>query len=207
MNRLSIIFCIVVCYLSLGLFGCSGGQVVPNEYYMIDVNRNAETLKSSHKSIKVLDMSVSRVFDGSNLIYKVGDNRFEKDYYHKYFAEIGAMASKSLVKWLSDSSLFVAVLDSHSLADVDCTLEGHIVELYGDFSDKKSPKAVVSMQFVLLDSLARSRGDLQEWKYTQIVNVTNRSPEGLIDAYNKAFAQIFSSLESDLMQAVSKKNP
>lgn len=208
MNIAFRVFCVVViCYLSIAFSGCSGGQTVPNEYYMIDAGRDAEVVESSHKSIKVLDMSVSRVFDSSNLIYKVSGNKFEKDYYHKYFAEVGNMASQSLIEWLSDSSLFDTVLSSRSLAETDYTLEGYVIELYGDFTNKKSPEAVVTIQFVLLDSLARGSGNLQEWRYSQRVAIANKSPEGLIDAYNTAFAQIFSCLEGDLIHAVAEGDP
>ena len=202
------IFCVVIiCCLSMALSGCSGGPTIPNEYYMIDTGRNTEVVESSHKTIKVLEMNVSKVFDSNNIIYKVSGNKFEKDYYHRYFSDVGAMASKNLIRWLRDSSLFDTVLSSSSLADTDYTLEGYIIELYGDFSNKNSPEAVVSIQFVLLDSLARGSGNLQEWRYSQRIAITNKNPEGLIDAYNTAFAQIFSCLEGDLIHAVAEGDP
>ena len=205
MKRLSnLFFIIVICYVSMFFYGCSGGNTAPNEYYMIDTGKNVAVSESSHKSIKVLDLSVSRVFDSRNLIYKVSENKFETDYYNRYFADIDTMVSKSLIRWLSQSSLFDTVLNQCSLADVDCTLEGHIVEIYGDFSKSESPEAVVSMQFVLLDSLARSNGEIKEWKYTQRVAMTQKSPSGLIDAYDIAFAKIFSSLEEDLISVFTK---
>ena len=203
MNRPAKLLCIVIfCFFIFILTGCINEKISPNEYYVIGALRDSSPVVSSHKTIKVLNITVSQVFDSSNLVYKLTGNKFEEDYYNRYFANVGVMIQKSLTKWLSDSNLFDSVLDSRSLADVDYTLEGHIIDIYGDFSDRTTPSAVVSMQFVLLDGLGRSSGSIKEWKYTQRVDVSNKSPESLIDAYNIAFSKIFTSIEKDLAEAI-----
>lgn len=187
----------VLCVIVLG--GCmqSQKQIAAKQFYIINADRDGEVQSSCNKTIKVREFTVSTLFQSSGLVYKIGDNQFEIDNYNKLFASAGIMTAQSLREWLGQSELFVGVLESRSSAQSDYCLEGHIIELYGDFSQEQS-QATVQMQFVLLDGLGRSKGELTQWKYSQRIVLSDQTPESLIEAYETAFSNIFANLENDL---------
>lgn len=93
--------------------------------------------------LKMGSFSVATPFDGKSLVYRVGDQRYEKDFYNAYIASPSSMISNASRQWLDQSGIFrIAVAQGTSFFPF-YTLQATVDELYGDYRGK--PEAVVSV--------------------------------------------------------------
>ncbi|MGH7890482.1 MAG: hypothetical protein ACRENF_08035, partial [Thermodesulfobacteriota bacterium] len=84
--------------------------------------------------------------------------------------------------------------------DANHTLQGNVVELYGDFRTVLSPKAVLGMQFLLTDSSSTPRIICQN-NYRKEISLETNSPKSLVKGWNEALKQILIELEDDMRKA------
>jgi cholesterol transport system auxiliary component len=174
-------------------------------YYMLEPAREGTVAPTNSKTIlKVRPFTVSPGFDTHEFIYKVGDQRFETDYYNLLFMQPGPAVTLASRKWLDASGLFGHVVDSTSQADETHALEGNLVALYGDYSNPQAPKAVLEMQFFLLKE---NKGDYTvafQKNYRQETPLSGGTAQNLADGMQKSLGAILASLEGDLKGVVGK---
>ena len=123
-------------------------------YYMLNFSRNSDlktSIRHKDKILVVNHFSVSPGSIGAEFTYRVGDESYRSDFYNQFFRPPGALISEEVRRWLTDSDLFQYVLYNPSDTKPDVILEGNVNELYGDFRDGSSPKAVLAMQLFLTD--------------------------------------------------------
>ena len=77
---------ILLSVVVLGLVACSlptRGPVAPTSF-MVNPERSGEPLKTRTSFwLKIGSVSVAAPYDGRSLVYRLGDQRFEKDYRSK----------------------------------------------------------------------------------------------------------------------------
>jgi uncharacterized lipoprotein YmbA len=150
--------------------------------------------------LKMGSFSVSTPFDGKSLVYRVGEQRYEKDVYNAYIATPSNMIANASRQWLDQSGIFrIAVAQGTSFFPF-YTLQATVDELYGDYRAK--PEAVVSVQFFLTVTNPNIPSPLITAKrYTQRVALTNNLPQTLVLGQQQALAEILQQLEADLFAA------
>jgi cholesterol transport system auxiliary component len=199
----------LACLTLLGA-GCSiplpaARQVAERHYYMLEPARAGAAAQASAKTIlKVRPFSVSPGFDTREFVYKIGDQRFETDYYNLLFMQPGPAVTQTARKWLDASGLFGHVIDSTSQAEETHALEGNLVALYGDYTDPKAPKAVLEMQFFLLK---QTKGDYTvafQKSYRKETPLDSDAPQNLADGMQKSLGAILAALEGDLGGVMGK---
>ncbi len=79
-------------------------------------------------------------------------------------------------------------------------LEGNVIALYGDYSQKNSPKAVLEIQFFLIDNTSTSSEMIFQNNYRREVALNSSLPEALVKGWNEALQQILTDLEEDLRE-------
>ena len=97
--------------------------------------------------LKMGSFSVSTPFDTKSLVYRLGDQQYEKDFYNAYIATPSNMFSNATRQWLDQSGIFRITVAQGTSFFPFYTLQATIDELYGDYRGK--PEAVVSVQFFL----------------------------------------------------------
>ena len=105
----------------------------------------------SQQVLRVASIRIAKPCDDMTLVYKVGESRFESDYYHGFIAPPDRMLTGELVRWLRGSGIYANVVAGDSAADTKLLLEGNVTKLYGDFTSQPSPTAVVQVTFFLID--------------------------------------------------------
>lgn len=150
--------------------------------------------------LKMGSFSVATPFDGKPLVYRVGDQRYEKDFYNAYIASPSNMISNASRQWLDQSGIFrIAVAQGTSFFPF-YTLQATVDELYGDYRSK--PEAVVSVQFFLTVTNPNLTNPLITAKrYTQRVALANNLPQTLVLGQQQALAEILQQFEADLFAA------
>jgi uncharacterized lipoprotein YmbA len=150
--------------------------------------------------LKMGAFSVATPFDAKSLVYRVSDQRYEKDFYNAYIATPGSMFSNASRQWLDQSGIFRITVAQGTSFFPFYTLQATIDELYGDYRGK--PEAVVSVQFFLTVTNPNLPTPLITAKrYTQRVALTNNLPQTLVLGQQRALADILQQLEADLFAA------
>ena len=150
--------------------------------------------------LKMGAFSVATPFDGKSLVYRVGEQRYEKDFYNAYIASPSNMFSNATRQWLDQSGIFRITVAQGTSFFPFYTLQATIDELYGDYRGK--PEAVVSVQFFLTVTNPNIPTPLITAKrYTQRVALANNLPQTLILGQQQALAAILQQLEADLFAA------
>jgi cholesterol transport system auxiliary component len=150
--------------------------------------------------LKMGSFSVSTPFDTKSLVYRVGDQRYEKDFYNAYIATPSSMFSNATRQWLDQSGIFRLTVAQGTSFFPFYTLQATIDELYGDYRGK--PEAVVSVQFFLTVTNPNIPTPLITAKrYTQRVALADNQPQTLVLGQQQALAGILQQLEADLFTA------
>ena len=150
--------------------------------------------------LKMGAFSVATPFDTKSLVYRVSDQRYEKDFYNAYIATPSSMFSNASRQWLDQSGIFRITVAQGTSFFPFYTLQATIDELYGDY--RGTPEAVVSVQFFLTVTNPNLPTPLITAKrYTQRVALTNNLPQTLVLGQQRALADILQQLEADLFAA------
>ena len=150
--------------------------------------------------LKMGSFSVSTPFDTKSLVYRLGDQRYEKDFYNAYITTPSNMFANATRQWLDQSGIFRLTVAQGTSFFPFYTLQATIDELYGDYRGK--PEAVVSVQFFLTVTNPNIPTPLITAKrYTQRVALANNQPQTLVLGQQQALAAILQQLEADLFAA------
>jgi uncharacterized lipoprotein YmbA len=150
--------------------------------------------------LKMGSFSVTTPFDTKSLVYRLGDQQYEKDFYNAYIASPSSMFSNATRQWLDQSGIFRLTVAQGTSFFPFYTLQASIDELYGDYRGK--PEAVVSVQFFLTVTNPNISTPLITAKrYTQRVALANNLPQTLVLGQQRALAEILQQLEADLFAA------
>jgi cholesterol transport system auxiliary component len=150
--------------------------------------------------LKMGSFSVSTPFDTKSLVYRLGDQQYEKDFYNAYIATPSSMFSNATRQWLDQSGIFRITVAQGTSFFPFYTLQATIDELYGDYRVK--PEAVVSVQFFLTVTNPNLTNPLITAKrYTQRIALANNLPQTLVLGQQQALAAILQQLEADLFAA------
>jgi len=190
--------------------GCSLPAVVAQQrterrYYMVDPARQGEPDRANAKTtLKVRPFTVSPGFETHELIYKIGDQRFDSDYYNLLFMLPGPAMTQATRKWLDATGLFGHVVDSTSQAEETHALEGNLIGLYGDYTNPQTPKAVVEIQFFLLKENKANFTVIFQKSYRQETPLEGGSAENLANGLQKSLGAVLTALEGDLKGVTGK---
>ena len=88
-------------------------------------------------------VSVTTPFDGKSLVYRLGDNRYEKDFYNVYAALPNEMVSNATRQWMNQANIFSMTVGQSTSFFPFYTLQASVEEFYGDY--RVRPEAVVTV--------------------------------------------------------------
>ncbi|MFW5870797.1 MAG: ABC-type transport auxiliary lipoprotein family protein [Candidatus Sumerlaeota bacterium] len=178
---------------------------VEKRYYVIEpdnIPAPGEVSGAEERVLSVRNIRVSDTFDGANLVYRTGEFEWRSDYYNHFFIPPHSMLTGAVREALADSGLFSQVLSDGSILGPTHFLEGSVTSMYGDFSRKESPAAVLEMEFLLLDDRGGSPSVLLEKAYRSRLPLQETTPEALVDGLGRGFTQIMQELQQDIVNAL-----
>jgi len=208
--RHSISFCLsagILALLSL-LAGCLNIEksFPEKRHFILDVPRHGNPhLRGDGVVLRVRKFVVSPRYREKGLVYRKGELSYESDFYNRFFILPSSLITEEVSQWLASSGLFQHVVSAASHLETTHVLEGAVNALFGDYSGKRSPKAVLEIQFFLIrDISARSKIVFQKI-YRKEVVIEEGSPDLLVKGWNEALRQILTDLEEDLGRVDIKK--
>jgi cholesterol transport system auxiliary component len=159
------------------------------------------------KDLTVRRFRVSPKYEGKGLVYRHGGLSYESDFYNEFFVSPVSMFTEEIRKRLAGSGLFKHVVDPSSLLDTTYILEGAVTALYGDYRVSTAPKAVMDIQFFLLQETDSNLKIIFQSQHHKEEPFKGNTPDGLIKSWNTAFNQILTEFENDLKEYMSKTDP
>ncbi len=196
---------ILLSVVVLGLFACSlpsRAPVTPTAF-MVNPERSGEPLKNrSSLWLKIGSVSVAPPYDGRSLVYRLGDQRFEKDFYNVYTTLPADMISNAERQWINKSGIFSAAVGQSNSFFPYYTLQATVNEFYGDYRVK--PEAVVSIEFFLtVTNSGKGNPLIGSNRYSKRIALKDNTPAALVIGQQQALAEIFKEYEVQLDQYAS----
>ena len=185
--------------------GCSLKQAYPaKSTFALEATRGETTVRTlSAVVLRVRPFTAIAPFDERVFRSRVGDVRFESDFYNEFVFTPRTLISDQTRLWLQSTGLFVAVLEPSSRAEATHSLEGSVTALYADCRDVAAPKAVMEIRFLLLKDSSASPEIVLDKTYRQAVPLEKRQPATLAAGWSKGLAQILTALEQDLAAKIA----
>jgi cholesterol transport system auxiliary component len=147
--------------------------------------------------LKMGAVSVNGPFDSKSMVYRLSDQRYEKDFYSGYVSTPAEMIGNATRQWISDANIFRVTLNQSNTFFPYYTLQASVTEFYGDY--RSQGEAVVSMEFYLTMLSSGSQNPiLMTNRYTQRVPLKDNRPESLANGLQQAMAGILQRYENDL---------
>ena len=152
--------------------------------------------------LKMGNFSANAPFDGKSLVYRLSDNRYEKDYYNVYLIHPRDMVGNATRDWLTKSNAFEQVVEQSTVFFPKYQLQGVIDEFYGDY--RGQPEAVVTIQFYASSSFSANNYLFSSPRISKRVPLRDKSPQALVDGQQQALTQVLTELESRLVADAAK---
>lgn len=193
---------ILSCVALSTLIACSlptRAPVTPSSW-MVSPERTGVPYKArTDYWLKIGAVSVASPFDGRSLVYRLGDQRYEKDFYNVYAAIPAEMIASAERQWFNQASIFSLTIGEGNSFFPYYTLQTTINDFYGDY--RVRPEAVVSVEFVLaVANAGKSNPIIGVNRYSKRIALKDNTPEALILGQQQALAEIFKEFEAQLYQ-------
>ncbi len=176
--------------------------------FMLDATQTEDiTSNGTEKAITVRRIRVISKYEGKGLVYRLDELSYESDFYNEFFISPVSMLTEEISKRLSRSGLFKFVVAPSSIMDTNYILEGTVTSLYGDYRIKTAPKAVMEIQFFLLQETDASPTIIFQNQYFKEEPLSDNTPDALVNSLNVAFNEIMTEFETDMKKQISNFEP
>lgn len=203
---------LLLCLLLLPLvWSCAGGgggslfsQPDPNKHFYALQTKRAALACGPQKGdvLKIRRANIAPVYESRELTYRTGENEYKTDYYNVFLVSPRDMITEAVTEWFSGSGLFAHVVPNNSAIKPNYVLESTTTLLYGDFRAPGEPKAVLEMQFFLLQDVLADYKVIFCKQYDQEIPLKKQSPESLVAGLEQGLQAILTQLEADVAQVL-----
>jgi|GEM_PF-2927060 len=218
----------LVALLLTTLAGCGLSQRPPERaFFAIDpghpatvaTTAPATSIAPSDLTLRVLAARVAKPYDSQSFVYKLAPNQFQSDYYNGFIAPPDRMLAGALIEWLNHSGAVKYAVGSASSLDTRYSLELTVPALYADYTNPKSPKAIIEIRAFLFHEGSSGTQILLQNLYQEsepieappagassggVVNgsaaAANNTPANIAAAYSRAYQKILTRLTDDLQK-------
>ena len=149
-------------------------------------------------ALRVRRMQVARPYAGTGFVYRKAGGAFRSDYYNGFITPPAELLTSAVIDRLWNAGGFATVVDSTSAVPARYVLEGNVTALYGDYSDRNAPKAVIGMRLFVLDEHAKGSRLAFQKDYHAAVPIKAASASSLVSGWNQALDWILDQVEVDL---------
>jgi len=190
--------------VSLGA-GCVRGTRPAPDLLYLDIHPGSvpEASQASSEVVLLRRLDVGSPFDDRRFVYRTGSETYESDYYVRFAASPAEILTDRVEAWLNESHLFEGVVESGSRVEYRYILEGEVLELYGDYTDPQQPRAVLKLDFVLVDDLEGAGKIVFSRQYRRVEAMSSPRAQSLAEGWGSALRAVLQELTSDLKNSLN----
>jgi uncharacterized lipoprotein YmbA len=189
---------------ALALSACSLSRPAPDAaLYGLEPTRGSVQAGHERQALRIANVRVSRSFAGSELVYRLDDVRFAQDSYNRFIAPPAPMLGAVIAEWLARSGPF-SIVQAGTAVSAPFVLEATFVELYGDFRAGRTPEAVVTARFSIVDISSSSPQVVFDKTISRRIPIARSTAPQLVRGYDVALGEILTELSSDMLQTVAR---
>lgn len=149
-------------------------------------------------ALSIRPFTITPRYDRRDFVYRTGEFDFETDILNQFFVSPTAMLGEETRKWLERTGLFAHLLPSGTQVLPDAVLEANIPAIHADFRQIGAAKAVLEIQFLLLDARTPDSRILFQKSYRRETPIPVSAPGAYVRGLNTGLEGILSDLEKDL---------
>jgi cholesterol transport system auxiliary component len=204
-RRMTVLFGSILVFSALGAGGCAETSY-QKEYYILEATRNAPLAAArSDETLDVRRFTVSTAFATRSMIYRLSEYQYEPDYYRQWMIAPAAMLTEQTRHWLANSGLFKQVVPSGSQIVPSYSLQAIVTAMYGDFTDKAAPTAVLRIRFFLAQRKGGEEAIIFSQPYRTATPMSDNTGPAFVGAMSKNLVEILTRLEADLQTILTGK--
>lgn len=204
-HRMTVLSCSILVFSAIMASGCAEPSY-RKEYYILEVTRDAPPVATKiDETLEVRRFSVNTAFATRSLVYRLSEYQYEPDYYRQYLIAPGAMITEETRHWLATSGLFKQIVPPGSQITPSYTLQAIVTALYGDFTDKAAPVAVLRIRFFLAQQKGGDEVIVFSQSYRTAMPISATTGQAFIDALSKDMVEVLTHLEADLEKTLAGK--
>lgn len=149
-------------------------------------------------ALRVGVVNVAAPFRGKAFVYRLGDLRFETDFYVEFLVPPSAMLTELTTRALVSARPFTRIAGPGAAADAEWVLDGFASALYADTRNEVKPTAELTITYYLTPAGGAEQTPVWTHEYTRHAAMRDGSAAAYADALNTAFGEIVAELAQDL---------
>jgi cholesterol transport system auxiliary component len=185
------------------LGGCSAitREAPVRQTFLLEPKLPPASSQSQPAALRVGVVNVAAPYRGKAFVYRLGDLRFETDFYVEFLVPPAAMLTEQTARALSAAKPFARIAGPGASADAEWVLDGFADALYADMRSAAKPVAELSITYYLTPAGGAEQTPVWTHEYRRHAPMRDTSPAAYADALNAAFGEIVAELAQDLARA------
>jgi|KBSMisStandDraft_5_1062788.scaffolds.fasta_scaffold1059028_2 cholesterol transport system auxiliary component len=197
-------FVIAAIALLTACSGISRPQPV-RQTFLLEPKQPPAVAQSQTGALRVGVVNVAAPFRGKAFVYRLGELRFETDFYVEFLVPPAAMLTEQTARALVSAKPFTRIAGAGAAADADWVLDGFASALYADTRDAGKPIAALTITYYLTSATGGEQTPVWTHEYTRRAPMRDGSEVAYADALNTAFGEIVAELAQDLAKVALPK--
>lgn len=180
--------------------GCSAvtREAPVRQTFLLEPKLPPAATQSQPGGLRVGVVNVAAPYRGRAFVYRLGDLRFETDFYVEFLVPPAAMLTEQTGRALATAKPFARIAGPGSAADAEWVLDGFADALYADTRNSGKPVAELSITYYLTPAGGTEQTPVWTHEYRRHAPMRDGSPVAYADALNAAFGEIVAELAQDL---------
>jgi ABC-type uncharacterized transport system auxiliary subunit len=180
--------------------GCSAvtREAPVRQTFLLEPKLPPAATQSQPGGLRVGVVNVAAPYRGRAFVYRLGELRFETDFYVEFLVPPAVMLTEQTARALATAKPFARIAGPGSAADAEWVLDGFADALYADTRNSGKPVAELSITYYLTPAGGTEQTPVWTHEYRRQAPMRDGSPVAFADALNAAFGEIVAELAQDL---------
>jgi len=180
--------------------GCSAltREAPVRQTFLLEPKLPPASTQSQPGAVRIGVVNVAAPYRGRAFVYRLGELRFETDFYVEFLVPPVSMLTEQTARALAAAKPFSRIAGPGSGTDADWVLDGFADALYADTRNSGMPAAELSITYYLTPAGGTEQTPVWTHGYRRHAPMRDGSPGAYADALNSAFGEIVAELAQDL---------
>lgn len=189
------------------LSGCVQRLEQPDKrLFLIDLDERptSATMVADERALPPIEVRMFQIaseWQDQEFVYRVEDDIYQTDYFNAFLVGPRENITNQALRWLRRSRAFEAALTPGSRARPGLTLDGTIVELYGDYRDAADRRAILTLHLIVTINHPDGPEILINKEYRSAVPISDNSRAQLVNGWSQGLSEALSNFLHDLRRS------